>query len=103
MPFIEPTSAGTWVAHPGLIPIAMTVFNEHMPLPNQIASKREHRRIKARDLLDVPKGIPVSAAGLRGNINVSLLYASLLCFCTSSIALTLRVPHIDATVTLRRG
>lgn len=53
----------------------MGVFNEHMPAPNQISAKREHRRIKARDLLEVPKGIPVSAAGLRGNINVSLLYA----------------------------
>ncbi|RZV41223.1 MAG: malate synthase A, partial [Acidimicrobiales bacterium] len=27
---------GTWVAHPGLVPVAMGVFNEHMPLPHQI-------------------------------------------------------------------
>lgn len=28
---------GTWVAHPGLIPIAMEVFNEHMKGPNQVS------------------------------------------------------------------
>ena len=27
---------GTWVAHPGLVPIAKQVFNECMPKPNQI-------------------------------------------------------------------
>lgn len=28
---------GTWVAHPGLIPIAMGVFDEHMKGPNQVS------------------------------------------------------------------
>jgi malate synthase len=28
---------GTWVAHPGLIPIAMKVFDEHMKGPNQVS------------------------------------------------------------------
>jgi hypothetical protein len=27
---------GTWVAHPGLIPVAMKVFDEHMKGPNQV-------------------------------------------------------------------
>ena len=27
---------GTWVAHPGLVPIAKAVFDEHMKKPNQI-------------------------------------------------------------------
>jgi hypothetical protein len=27
---------GTWVAHPGLVPVAMAVFDEHMPEPNQL-------------------------------------------------------------------
>src|SRR2546421_8907700 len=26
---------GTWVAHPGLVPIARAVFDEHMPQPNR--------------------------------------------------------------------
>lgn len=33
---------GTWVAHPGLIPTTLEVWNAHMPGPNQIDSaKRE--------------------------------------------------------------
>jgi malate synthase len=27
---------GTWVAHPALVPVAMAVFDEHMPGPNQL-------------------------------------------------------------------
>src|SRR3569833_3816077 len=27
---------GTWVAHPGLVPIALEVFNAHMTGPNQL-------------------------------------------------------------------
>ena len=32
---------GTWLAHPGLIPIAKAVFDEYMTTPNQIHVKRE--------------------------------------------------------------
>src|SRR5947199_3802523 len=27
---------GTWVAHPGLVPVAKAIFDEHMPAANQI-------------------------------------------------------------------
>ena len=30
---------GTWVAHPGLVPVALEVFNRVMPQPNQIAKQ----------------------------------------------------------------
>ena len=30
---------GTWVAHPGLVPVAMEVFDRLMPQPNQIAKQ----------------------------------------------------------------
>ena len=30
---------GTWVAHPGLIPIAREVFDEHMKGPNQVSQR----------------------------------------------------------------
>ena len=33
---------GTWVAHPGLVPIAKAIFDEYMPQPNQIAAAGEH-------------------------------------------------------------
>ncbi len=29
---------GTWVAHPGLVPVAKAVFDEHMPGANQVAA-----------------------------------------------------------------
>src|ERR1700716_4286281 len=32
---------GTWVAHPGLVPIAKAMFDQHMPEANQIARKRQ--------------------------------------------------------------
>ncbi len=32
---------GTWVAHPGLVPIAREIFDKHMQSPNQVHRKRE--------------------------------------------------------------
>src|SRR5580692_5021302 len=64
---------GTWVAHPGLVPIAKAVFDEYMKTPNQIFVKREDVHVTAKDLLDVPTG-EISEAGLRLNINVGLQY-----------------------------
>ncbi len=42
---------GTWVAHPGLVPVARAVFDRVMPAPNQIDRKREDVCVKAADLL----------------------------------------------------
>lgn len=64
---------GTWVAHPGLVPIAKAIFDEHMPGANQIERKREDVSVTAADLLDVPEGT-ITEEGLRWNINVGLLY-----------------------------
>ena len=43
---------GTWVAHPGLVPIAKEVFDAHMKEPNQISVKRDDVHVTAKDLLD---------------------------------------------------
>lgn len=64
---------GTWVAHPGLVQIAMDIFNEYMPKANQITNKRSDVSISAKDLLEVPQGT-ISEKGLRKNINVGILY-----------------------------
>jgi malate synthase len=64
---------GTWVAHPGLVPIAKAIFDEYMKTPNQIFIKREDVHVTAADLLEVPTG-EISEAGLRLNINVGLQY-----------------------------
>lgn len=64
---------GTWVAHPGLVPVAMEIFNKHMPEANQISSKREDLNITERMLVEQPKGT-VTEKGIRKNINVGILY-----------------------------
>jgi malate synthase len=64
---------GTWVAHPGLVPVAMEVFDRLMPTPNQLDRRLEDVEIKAADLLVVPKGT-ITEAGLRSNVDVSLQY-----------------------------
>jgi malate synthase len=64
---------GTWVAHPGLVPVARAVFDEHMPEPNQIHRTRDEVRVTAPDLLAVPEG-PKTADALRHNVDVGLRY-----------------------------
>lgn len=63
---------GTWVAHPGLVPVAMDVFNEVMPQPNQIDKKLDIE-ITADNLLEVPEG-GITEEGLRTNISVGIQY-----------------------------
>ena len=64
---------GTWVAHPGLVPIAMEVFDRLMPNPNNVARQRQDVHVTAADLLAVPQGT-ISEAGVRMNINVGIQY-----------------------------
>ncbi len=64
---------GTWVAHPGLVPVAMEVFNRIMPQPNQIDKQLNDFSATAADLLQVPTGT-ITEAGLRQNIAVGLGY-----------------------------
>jgi malate synthase len=64
---------GTWVAHPGLVPVAKEVFDQYMPQANQISIARRHCTITAQDLLTVPAG-EITEQGLRWNIDVGLQY-----------------------------
>ncbi|WP_374448426.1 malate synthase A [Stella sp.] len=64
---------GTWVAHPGLVPIAKDIFDRVMKEANQIARQRQDVHVTADDLLRVPEG-PITEAGLRQNINVGIGY-----------------------------
>ncbi len=63
---------GTWVAHPGLVPIAKEVFDAQMPHPNQIGKQLE-LEITESDLLMVPEGT-MTETGLRHNIKVGIQY-----------------------------
>lgn len=64
---------GTWVAHPGLVAIAMQVFNKNMPTKNQIHIKRAELNISEEMLVEQPKG-SITEKGIRKNINVGILY-----------------------------
>lgn len=66
---------GTWVAHPGLIPVAMEVFDRLMPNANQYDKTRDDVQVSARDLITLPKGT-ISEAGVRNNINVAIQYTA---------------------------
>jgi len=65
---------GTWVAHPGLVPIAREVFDKHMPGPNQYSKQRPDVKVAAADLLDFRPQAPITEAGLRNNIQVGIQY-----------------------------
>ncbi|HVZ19230.1 MAG TPA: hypothetical protein VG897_19075, partial [Terriglobales bacterium] len=64
---------GTWVAHPGLVPVAKGIFDKYMPEPNQIEKKRPNVQVTAKDLLEVPTG-NITEQGLRWNIDVGMQY-----------------------------
>ncbi len=64
---------GTWVAHPGLVPVAKDIFDTHMPGPNQLGVKRDDVNIGRDDLLCVPEGTRTDA-GLRHNVRVGIQY-----------------------------
>ncbi|MSO20459.1 MAG: malate synthase A [Acidobacteria bacterium] len=64
---------GTWVAHPGLVPVALEVFNQEMPVANQVSRQRDDVQVSAADLLKVPRGT-ITESGLRTNLRVGVQY-----------------------------
>ncbi|HEY2829266.1 MAG TPA: malate synthase A, partial [Thermoanaerobaculia bacterium] len=72
---------GTWVAHPGLVPVAKAIFDEHMPGANQIdlnagriaGATQKTGATQRDDLLQLPDG-KITERGVRQNINVGILY-----------------------------
>ncbi|PXY25090.1 malate synthase A [Prauserella endophytica] len=67
---------GSWVAHPGLVPVCREVFDDVLGgWPNQLGRLREDVEITEDDLLNVASaGGEVTEQGLRANINVALRY-----------------------------
>jgi malate synthase len=65
---------GTWVAHPGMVQLALDVFNARMPHPNQISNKREDVQVTAGDLLDFGPSEPITEQGLHTNVSVGVQY-----------------------------
>ncbi|WDD93742.1 malate synthase A [Burkholderia sp. FERM BP-3421] len=66
---------GGWVAHPGLVPLAMEEFVKVLgDKPNQIGKQRDDVKIEGKNLLDFQPEAPITEAGLRNNINVGIHY-----------------------------
>lgn len=66
---------GGWVAHPGLVPIAMEEFKKVLgDKPNQIDKKRDDVQVVGADLLKFQPEAPITEAGLRNNISVGIHY-----------------------------
>jgi malate synthase len=65
---------GTWVAHPDLVKIALEIFNEHMPSPNQIHIRREDVKVTATDLIDINFKGTITEDAIRENIEIGLAY-----------------------------
>ncbi len=66
---------GGWVAHPGLMPIAMEEFVRVLgDRPNQIDKQHADVQVTASDLLDFRPEEPITEAGLRNNVNVGIHY-----------------------------
>ncbi|WP_426567059.1 malate synthase A [Angustibacter sp. McL0619] len=67
---------GSWVAHPDLVPVCREVFDAVLgERPNQLDRLRAEVRVGPADLLDVSRtGGQVTPEGLRGNVEVVLLY-----------------------------
>jgi len=67
---------GSWVAHPGMVDICRTVFDEVLgDRPNQLDRLREDVEVTADDLLNIA-ATPgsVTEAGLRNNVSVAIQY-----------------------------
>ncbi|MFQ1626928.1 malate synthase A [Lysobacter zhanggongensis] len=64
---------GTWVAHPALIPLARTVFDERMPTLHQQHVTRDDVCVGQADLLRAPIGT-VTRAGFDNNVEVCVRY-----------------------------
>jgi malate synthase len=65
---------GTWVAHPGLVPVALEAFDAVMKTPNQIDRKRKDVSVSGDDLLRFGPEEPITEQGLRTNVSVGVQY-----------------------------
>ncbi|KAL7335153.1 Malate synthase, glyoxysomal [Mucor circinelloides] len=65
---------GTWVAHPDLVKIALEIFNEHMPTPNQLHIRRDDVKVSATDLMDINFKGTITEDSIRENIQIGLAY-----------------------------
>ncbi|WP_341368467.1 malate synthase A [Yoonia sp. BS5-3] len=66
---------GTWVAHPALVSVAMSVFDQHMPQSNQIKAPRQYYAIEETKLL-APHNGKITLQGVQSNLHIAVEYLS---------------------------
>ena len=64
---------GTWVAHPGLVPVAMEIFDKHLVGRNQLDKLRQDVTVGETELLALPQG-SITGKGFRNNVEVCIQY-----------------------------
>ena len=69
---------GTWVAHPGLVPITREIFDRALgDRPNQKDKLREDVQVEGPELTDFQvSGGTITEAGVRTNVSVALQYVN---------------------------
>ncbi|MCI4349942.1 MAG: malate synthase A [Thermoplasmata archaeon] len=92
---------GTWVAHPGLVPVAQAVFDAAMLGPNQLDRPAPELRIGPDELLTVPRGT-ITVAGVRTNVRAALRYLDAWLRGTGAVAIDHRMEDA-ATVEISRA
>jgi malate synthase len=66
---------GTWVAHPGLVPVALEAFVDVLgDAPNQLDKQLDDVEITQADLLNFGPTGPITEEGLRLNVSVGIQY-----------------------------
>lgn len=65
---------GTWAAHPDLVRLAKTVFDQYMPTPNQFHVRREDVKVTGHDLLNMNMKGNITDKGIRLNVSIALQY-----------------------------
>ncbi len=66
---------GTWVAHPALVAVAQSIFDQHMPAANQLDVMRDDVAVTREQLL-APCAGSISRAGFDNNVEVCLRYTA---------------------------
>ncbi len=62
---------GTWVAHPGLIPVVLPIFDQFMPAANQVDVRQPDHGVDCDALYALHDGA-ITERGLRENISVGI-------------------------------
>ncbi|MDH3226381.1 MAG: malate synthase, partial [Thermoleophilia bacterium] len=66
---------GTWLAHPGLVPVALEAFEAVLgDKPNQLEKQLDDVEVTQADLLDFGPTTPITEEGLRLNVSVGIQY-----------------------------